>query len=469
MKHLFGATSCWRIGALCLFITGTVTSRTLAGPKSEIPSPVVPSESKRPRLSTEDIEAAVKAIEEIQAIASKSKKFDAATAQLESVARVATVSRVRVAAVFAISNLYVEQGRHAEAMSALAKLAGGPGRSPDRTERRLKELRKSAAPEQCRIVRRLPDMRVPHQSSGVAIVEGRIYVWSGYSTEGRFQCDRTAVMEVYDPAIDKWTAAASAPGVRNGLGSFVLGGKIYAVGGEQSPSGSFTNTVHRYDPVGDGWKQLKPFPTKAWDPLCVVSCGTAYVMGGRRGYGRTYRHVYAYDAGKDSWSRKADMPKSVMCSGIESCGGKLYVFGGTHKRTEGDNELLRLVQIYNTFNNSWTTERMPRVLQQVKAAGWGGDIWIFANGMRDESSGKFVPCPWVFRYSPAGGKWRRYRLDLPAGQWFGNPVVATNGVAYLTGFVDRGKPQKIAYAVNLRALKLRSPGATSAKTSGGRR
>jgi N-acetylneuraminic acid mutarotase len=461
MKYLFGTRSCWRSGVLCLLITGMAAVWTFAGPRREIPRPEVPSDSKRQRLSTEDIEVAIEAIEKIQAIASKSKKFDVAIAQLESIAKVATVSRIRVAAVFAISNLYVEQGRHAEAMSALARLAGGSTRSSRRTGNESQS-------DQARIQwTRLPDMLAPHYSSGAAALEGKLYVWSGHSAKRGRHFNHTTAMEVYDPASGKWTTAASIPSGRTGLGSFALGGKIYSIGGEQSPCGSFSNTVHRYDPDRDEWKQLKRFPAKAWDPMSVVCGDKAYVMGGRRGYGPTYPCVYVYDVEKDSWSKKADMPRSVLCGGGASLGGKIYVFGGTHKLRESHDEMLSIVQIYDPVKNSWTTRKMPCTLYMVKAVASGGSIWVFAGNMRDESSGKLVPCPWVFRYSPTDDKWTEYRLDIPAGQSFSSPVAVINGLAYLTDFHDKGKRQKIAYAVNLRALKLRSSSATGAKKPGG--
>jgi N-acetylneuraminic acid mutarotase/outer membrane protein assembly factor BamB len=316
--------------------------------------------------------------------------------------------------------------------------------------------------------RRLPDMHVPHHSSGVAASGGKVYVWSGYSTVTRPHWDRTRVLEVYDPAAKTWTEGARSPGPRNGPGSFALDRRIYSIGGEQSPSGRFSREVHRYNSAVDAWTECRPFPATAWDPLVTVCGGKAYVLGGRHGYGRTYPHVYVYDEERDQWNRKNDMPHSVMSAGIASCDRKIYVFGGTHKKNERHGEELAVVQIYDPEADSWATREMPRTLYRAKAVVHDDRIWIFAWKTKDESTGKAVPYPFVLTYSPAGNKWGEHPFDCPPGAQFSSPVALIDGQAYLTDFYDGQTRLRRAYAVDLTSLHHRPKAPAAAKAGGWR-
>ena len=298
-------------------------------------------------------------------------------------------------------------------------------------------------------VEKLPNTLVPHHSPGVAAYAGRVHVWGGYTFPGRTHQNRTPVMEIFDPEKGVWRKGAPMPFLGNGMGYFILKGRMYSVGGEANPSGSFSNRVHRYDPARDKWEQLKPFPTPVWDPVSVVCRGTAYVMGGRHGYGRTYPHVYAYDAKSDQWTRKADMPTSVKCAAAVSVSGKVYVVGGVHAQSESNRRRLKLLQIYDPHANKWTTRPMPYTPHHPAAVLLDGDIWVFCD--REVSTkGKFVHCRHIYRYTPSERQWYRYALDIPENVYSLRRVALVDGQVYCPEAHATNKPSSGACRIDLR-------------------
>jgi len=260
-------------------------------------------------------------------------------------------------------------------------------------------------------------MNVPHQNGGVVADGGNLYVWTGYSSGGR-----TSVLESYDPATNLWINKSSVSGARNGIGEFVLNGSIYSVGGEKSPSGSFTNTVYRYNIAGNSWQTLNPFPTNIWDPLSVVCGDTAYMIGGRHGYGVTYDHVYAYNATNDSWVSKANMPYSVYQASTVCYDNKIWVFGGDHKTSESSNLYTNKVQIYDPALNTWSYGNdMPVTFNISQAVTYGQSAWIFNHQSTS-----------VYEFNFTTGLWSTHQYNPPQSFNCNNNLALIGNLVYFT-------------------------------------
>jgi len=290
---------------------------------------------------------------------------------------------------------------------------------------------------------------VPHASAGVVAWENRLYVWSGYSTEGRPHYDRTTALEIFDGEKKAWRKGADLPDGRSSMGCFALNGKIYSIGGEASPSGTFTSNVYRYDPATDKWTELKPFPASAWAPLCAVCAGKAYVISGRRGYGGTEKDVYVYDEEKDVWQKRADIPTSIMEGASVTIEDRIYVFGGVHGESESERSYLKTLQIYDTAKDEWITEETPVRMYCPQAVKYDGEVWLFPRQLLDES-GKDLPCPWAFRYSPVARRWTQYRIDKPESLSLHSLPVVVDGRVYFTEFYENGKRKTKICRLDLR-------------------
>jgi N-acetylneuraminic acid mutarotase len=96
-----------------------------------------------------------------------------------------------------------------------------------------------------------------------------------------------AVVEAYDPAIDRWTRKAPMPSRRGGLASAVFDGRIHAFGGEGRAAVFAAHAV--YDPAADHWTTSAPLPTARHGLAVAAVNGKLYAIGGgpRAGYAQT--------------------------------------------------------------------------------------------------------------------------------------------------------------------------------------
>lgn len=126
----------------------------------------------------------------------------------------------------------------------------------------------------------------PRWAFAVETADGRIYAIGGADGVGS-PLSQSFPVEVYDPSTDTWTSGAPLPTPRCGLGTGALDGKIYAIGGRASVSGSaHYATVEVYDPATDSWSRKTDMPrAQAWFNVPSVRAldGRIYVLGGMVG------------------------------------------------------------------------------------------------------------------------------------------------------------------------------------------
>jgi N-acetylneuraminic acid mutarotase len=119
---------------------------------------------------------------------------------------------------------------------------------------------------------------------GSAVLNGRIYAIGGQHHHDAQLVTQNTV-ESYDPGSNTWTLRASIPKARGHISSttFVLSGRIVVAGGETS-SGVRIADVNAYDPGCNCWASLTPLPSaKASGVGGPVGDGFLYTGGGWRG------------------------------------------------------------------------------------------------------------------------------------------------------------------------------------------
>ena len=57
-----------------------------------------------------------------------------------------------------------------------------------------------------------------------------------------------SAVEMYDPALDRWTAKAPMPTPRHGIGAVALGGRVYVPGGGIRPGAGRTDVLEAFEP-----------------------------------------------------------------------------------------------------------------------------------------------------------------------------------------------------------------------------
>lgn len=166
---------------------------------------------------------------------------------------------------------------------------------------------------------------------GTAVINGKIYAIGGAGNHG-FQ----ATNEEYNVVTNTWTIKSPMPTPRSAFGIAVCQDRIYCIGGYVSGGPTAVNEV--YDPTKDTWENKTPIPTATLNIQANVVNGKIYIVGGNPN--GTLNQVY--DPANDSWTTKASVPKGISsyASAVED--GKIYVF------TTG------LTQIYDVSNDSWS-------------------------------------------------------------------------------------------------------------------
>ena len=145
---------------------------------------------------------------------------------------------------------------------------------------------------------------LPYSGSGVAALNGRIYLLGGY-----FNAGRTTTVWIYEPATDTWSYGAPVPSVDVDPFAATAGGKIYLRGGSWI-----------YDPASDSWSPgFGPPPPPG--PYGWVGVGnTIYGIGGEY-----YTRVVACDLSTGAWTLKTSAPVPLPDATAVELNGRIYV------------------------------------------------------------------------------------------------------------------------------------------------
>jgi len=121
-------------------------------------------------------------------------------------------------------------------------------------------------------------MPTPRYILAAAEVSGVIYAVGGRNDASFWM----ATVEAYDPASDTWSTRASMPTPRFGLGVAAIAGQVYALGGYTSVDNyaTLTPNLEMYDPATNRWT-AKPAMLEARVYMgTAVLQGVLYVVGG---------------------------------------------------------------------------------------------------------------------------------------------------------------------------------------------
>lgn len=165
----------------------------------------------------------------------------------------------------------------------------------------------------------------PLHHFALAVVNDKFYVFGGYNNISTGMMPGNTVYE-YDPGQDVWTEKASMLFARGEMAAIAFQGKIYVMGGGESPAeGSDLNEV--YDPASDSWSSLTPLPTGRNHLALVVIDSLIYAIGGREAV-FNYAALEAYSPASDTWYVLPDMPTPRGGLSASTLGDKFYAMGG---------------------------------------------------------------------------------------------------------------------------------------------
>ncbi|MEF2278521.1 NPCBM/NEW2 domain-containing protein [Deinococcus sp. YIM 134068] len=177
---------------------------------------------------------------------------------------------------------------------------------------------------------RLPDLPVERSAGQLEHLGGRLHYFGGTNLARTQNVGDHYVLDLAAGATS-WTTAAPLPNPRHHLGSAVLGGLIYAVGGQYAHDEHSTTqpTLNVYDPQTNTWATRAPLPRARGhiSNSTFVLGGRLIVAGGEVSHGRSVADVSAYDPQMDTWTALTPLP-SARSSGVAAATGAGYVYSG---------------------------------------------------------------------------------------------------------------------------------------------
>ncbi|WP_185272922.1 Kelch repeat-containing protein [Adhaeribacter swui] len=193
---------------------------------------------------------------------------------------------------------------------------------------------------------------LPLGGGGAALIGRTIHVFGGFSPS--ICVDQTKYHLTLD--VDKWKAnpsgtkwenkSAPMPLARNHFSTVVLGGKIYAIGGQVKHDCGATelNYVHAYDPVNNSWTRLSNLPA----PRSHNEMGTfavdekIYTIGGQGPSNVAQKTVFVFNpdanSGSGSWSNATQytLPNNYFGISGKVVGNKIIISHGAQKSVSNE-------------------------------------------------------------------------------------------------------------------------------------
>ena len=185
-------------------------------------------------------------------------------------------------------------------------------------------------------------------------VDGIIYIMGGhYNRQDCF---------AYDPINDQWTQKTPIPsdGCKGTLSATAYNGLIYTFGGVTNYPMGPMSTVNVYNPKTDTWESRAKMPTTRYTLRTFLVDGKIYAIGGSQGIGNSLSTVEVYDPINDSWEKLPDMPFKVSWFTGAVFNNKIYVFGGTPDWNTEGNEVWEYDPAFQIQNKSFIFEKNMR-------------------------------------------------------------------------------------------------------------
>jgi N-acetylneuraminic acid mutarotase len=179
---------------------------------------------------------------------------------------------------------------------------------------------------------------------------GKVLVAGGYDAAGAL-----ASAQLYDPLSNSWSVAASMANARhNHTATLLPSGKVLVAGGYQAGfnEGAFVTSVELYDPASNSWSAAASMTvSRAQHKSTLLPSGEVLVASGFTVAGNT-TSAELYNPATDSWSNAGSLAAArVAHTATLLPSGQVLVVGGIGN---GD-DVLGSVELYDPTSNSWSS------------------------------------------------------------------------------------------------------------------
>ncbi|HEY9041182.1 MAG TPA: galactose oxidase [Rheinheimera sp.] len=290
----------------------------------------------------------------------------------------------------------------------------------------------------------LAPMPIAVQEIYPAVHNGKIYVAGGLSDAlPEAEQQMTAAVQVYDPAINRWTMAPLLPEARhhayllsvdNKL--FLFGGFVIANGGRWSASAD----ILQLDETNGVWRKVAQLPKPLTETVAVVLNGNVHFVSGRSPSGpenaqwRDQADVnwhWVFDPLSLTVSKAAPVATPLNSASAVALKQQLYMMGG--RKVGAGN--LALLQRFDPALSQWQQlAPMPQASGGLAAAALGQHILVFGGEYFDNDGGVYAP---VWQYDAAADSWQQ-QGSMPLPRHGLGAVTLNNKVYVLGGATEAG-------------------------------
>eukprot|EP00028_Trichosphaerium_sp_Am-I-7-wt_P008546 CAMPEP_0168513484 /NCGR_PEP_ID=MMETSP0405-20121227/3490_1 /TAXON_ID=498012 /ORGANISM="Trichosphaerium sp, Strain Am-I-7 wt" /LENGTH=332 /DNA_ID=CAMNT_0008532325 /DNA_START=24 /DNA_END=1025 /DNA_ORIENTATION=+ len=208
------------------------------------------------------------------------------------------------------------------------------------------------------------DAFCPRSGSSACLITGKLYSFGGYEEKGKRYFNDLHVMDLATSTWSKVNVAGVLPGPRSGHGSFVLGDKMYIIGGSSFfLDKSYYNDIWTYTPSTNTWDLVKiageSHVGRSYFSTTCDGKRYAYMYGGSSLATREFfNDLYRIDIQENKIEKmkptgKVPVPRDGATATILN--NKLYIIGGY--MTSGNIEVYcETVYVLDLATNVFTKE-----------------------------------------------------------------------------------------------------------------
>lgn len=299
-----------------------------------------------------------------------------------------------------------------------------------------------------------PSLPRPIAAGGAAVMGRSLHYYGGCEADRDSMTGDHWVLDL-DNQLAGWQSLAPMPEPRCHHSAALLGGELWAVGGQlRHDTNPFdTRWVHAYDPMTDTWRQgpLLPEARSHFEPGTFVENGNLYIAAGKNlNVGSTIlAGMLELDPVLGQWSFLPPLPNPRYGAGVQLLNGRLYAANGAAASNNPKADL---------YSRDWNVP-FPNPFRincggPEVVASTGSNCWCSDFGFENGSVASFNPTTEIT------GTDDDDIFDLQREGPFGSSEPVTYRLAMGTGFfrVSFHMAERATSAIGVRVLSLEIQG-----------